>query len=244
MVEQLQYLHNTEIATSNLVVAPGLITLDAPDGTGKTTLSKYVADCLAANFGIDNVVLLSATNYLLEGKGIDNLRRAAENVNGNSLLLDKIYCASTNRAYSDVIKPALEAGKKVVVDRSEVDLIRYSLECGGETSFNLRQGYVNNGVITNGLWAGNRVYLTGSPSDIWENLMERGPKSKYDPKCKEDVEKRMKFQKLAEDEISTVPFSGSQTVIRIENKRVSDLCNREQYLRGVALEIVGKLKIN
>ena len=91
------------------------ITFEGPDGSGKTTISTYVADELA-KLGYDVI-------YSREPGGIDIAEQIREVVlNPKNTAMDAktealLYAASRRQHFVEKIKPALESGKIVICDR-------------------------------------------------------------------------------------------------------------------------------
>jgi len=70
-----------------------------------------------------------------------------------------LYAAGVNREYEEIIIPALNEGKIVIVDLSKVDLLRYAIEHDNKTSIKKRKKYIQDGSITHRLLVGNRIFL-------------------------------------------------------------------------------------
>ncbi|MBR3839593.1 MAG: dTMP kinase [Erysipelotrichales bacterium] len=91
------------------------ITFEGPDGSGKTTISTYVADELA-KMGYDVI-------YSREPGGIDIAEQIRNVVlNPKNTAMDAktealLYAASRRQHFVEKIKPALENGKVVICDR-------------------------------------------------------------------------------------------------------------------------------
>lgn len=229
--EFIEHKQNVEKERPNLTVEPRLITVDGPDGVGKTTLAKALRGKLARSYGEDGVVYADITN-LRGSPQQERLRRIKSKEDVPETQLDnKYYAAGVNRAYTEIVVPALEAGKIVVVDRSEVDLLRYALESGDENLVEEREKYIQSGSLTHRLWAGNRVFMSAPPEDIWENLNSRGKLSPYDPQSPSDVERRLQREEEAEQKILAMGNDKDEVnVIEINNRRAEDE-------EGLALQI-------
>ena len=91
------------------------ITFEGPDGSGKTTISTYVADELA-KMGYDVI-------YSREPGGIDiaeqirNVVLDPKNTAMDAKTEALLYAASRRQHFVEKIKPALENGKVVICDR-------------------------------------------------------------------------------------------------------------------------------
>lgn len=91
------------------------ITFEGPDGSGKTTVSTYVASALK-NMGFDVV-------HTREPGGIDIAEQIRDVIlNPKNTAMDAktealLYAASRRQHFIEKIKPALQAGKIVICDR-------------------------------------------------------------------------------------------------------------------------------
>lgn len=177
----IEYKRSVEKERPMLTIEPKLITIDGVDGSGKSTIAKNVFERLEERFGKGKVVLVDITNLRGSPKQ-ERLRKIAEAESIAGDRLDKIYVAGVNRAYEEIIIPALKEGKIVVVDRSEIDLLRYSLEKEDQEAIERREKYIKEGTPTHRFWAGNRIFIETESKDILQNLSERKNLSKYDPK--------------------------------------------------------------
>ena len=234
--QEIQRKNSPEIQ-SFLKIVPNIITIDGPDGTGKTTLSDFVYRFLAEKFGKDHVVLLEATN-VRGSPSQERLRRLQKTVKSSWRRENQLYSAGVNRAYGDIVIPAIAKGQLVVIDRSEVDILRYAIQSKDETVIADRIRYLKSGILTRGYLAKNRVYVTSTREDIWANLNNRPNRSPYDPQTLEDVNQQLTSQETAEAYIQEIS-KDSLNVIMVNNQRQS--INPRGYLKGIAESIVENL---
>ncbi len=239
----IEYKNAVEKERPMLVVNNKLITIDGIDGVGKSTIAQVVIQKLNEKFGADAAVLVNPSKFN-ESEG---QKRLFGLIRGGSMSEDRInksVVASFNRAYGDIVVPALAEGKIVVIDRSEVDLLRYSIESGDETLVEERKKYISEGTPTHLLWAGNRIFIEANPEDVRDNLSLGGRElSDHDMASIHDVENREEAQKKAEETIASMPHEGEVNVIQVENKRTNDPLEKERYIAELADAIVDKLII-
>lgn len=238
----IEYKNSVEKERPQLTVEPRLITIDGIDGSGKSTIARKVFEELKERLGEGRVALVDVTNLKGSIKQ-EHLHRIVKSQTLSNEQLDKIYVAGVNRAYEEQIIPALKAGKLVVVDRSEVDLLRYALEIGNEKAIEKRSQYIQEGTPTHRLWAGSRIFIEIDPESAWENLMSRGNLSPYDPQNFEAVKERLVAEEQAEKTIQAMPCLGEIRIIRKTNRRIHEPQKREIYLTHMAKEIGDSLKL-
>ena len=238
----IEYKRSVEKERPQLTAEPRLVTIDGVDGAGKSTITRKLVEKLRESFGKDRVVLVDITNLRGSLKQ-ERLREIAKREKITEKQLDAFYAAGINRAYEEIIIPALKEGKIVVADRSEVDLLRYAIERGDETSVEKRKQYIQDGSVTHRLWAGNRIFIGVDPKDAWENLKHRERNSKYDPSSLEEMERSNDAQQEAQEYIESLPHIGGINVIKEKVARVEDKTKREEYLNGVVDKLVKDLNL-
>lgn len=237
---------------------PNLITIDGPDGVGKTTIAKKVVEKLKEklkNEGKDpnNVVYFKYIN-LIDTKSQETIDREIRSCKDKTTglwdksktdHLIKLFSAKLNRSYHDHIVPLIKADKIVVVDRSEVDMFRACLEWGNEELLNTVIQYMKSGTLTNGISAGNRIFVYSSATDIHKNLSKRKEEnlSPNDPRSIEDVNARIKKEAEAENLIAEINEAEETNIIKIEHKRIENEEGLNIKFEKIAEEIMNKLKL-
>lgn len=238
----IEYKRSVEKERPLLTTESRLITIDGVDGSGKSTIAKKLAEKLQERFGKDKILLVDITNLNGSPKQ-ERLSIIAKQQDIATPRLDTLYAAGVNRAYDEVIVPVLQEGKIVVVDRSEVDLLRYALENSDKKSIEKRKTYIQNGTTTHRLWAGNRIFLEADPKDAWENLKSREQRSQYDPVSLREAETSSKAQKEAEEYIESLPHQGKVQVVREKVRRIEDISKREEYLDKLAGKLFARIHL-
>lgn len=242
IAEFIEKKRNIEKERPELTAESRLITIDGVDGSGKTGLAKHMVDKLKETYGDDQVILVDATNL----KGSINQEQLKDRAKKKDLSEDvwnKVYAAGVNRAYNDLVVPALESGKLVVVDRSEVDLLRFAILHDDEQGIDDRKRYIEEGTLTHRYWPGNRISLRASKEDVWNNLQGRVKKSKYDPQSIDEVDKFIEAEIKAEQIITEIKHKGDVNYLNVENPRVDDPSKLSQHLDLLAQEVISQLEI-
>lgn len=216
-----------------------LITIDGVDGSGKSTIARMLFEKLKKIYGDNSVVLFDITN--LKGSPKQEKLKKLEQIILKDDVINKIYATGVNRAYEELVSPALKENKIVIIDRSEVDLLRFAFENGDNKSVELRKKYIKEGDITHNLWAGNRIFIELEANDIWQNLLNRQNSSGYDPKSFEEVKERIKAEKQAENEVMEMPHNGQIKILREKNLRIEELHKRENYLNELIDRLINNL---
>lgn len=226
-----------------LAVDPRLITIDGVDGAGKTTFSHTLADRLGAKFGSDRVSLVNVNNFI-GGPRQERLGDIMRRGDLSARQIDGMFAATVNRSYGEEVVPALDSGKIVVVDRSEIDLLRFAIEHGNGADVERRLGYLRDGTLTHRRWAGNRILMRTPVEDAWANLTTRPHRSKYDPRSVEDMRYSVTVEQSAESQVLALPHHGEVTVLPFENHRIEKDDSRNQWLQEQADSLIEKFHLD
>ncbi len=238
-----------------LKVNPRLITIDGPDGAGKTTIAGKVLEllkekALKENKDPNDTVYVKYIKYL----DTDSQKRLKDLTHKEGVLNDikgkndfeklaKLYSARAQRSYQDHIVPLLDSGKTVILDRSELDILRGAIEWGDEKLVKTVEDYYKKGIITHGVTAGNRIFVSGEAEDLWKNLNERGEhKTHNDPKSLDEMKARLESEDKAEKNILSIPVKGEVNVVNIKNKRCEEKTESDEQISKLAKEIISQLK--
>lgn len=238
-----EYKKSVEKERPLLTAESHLITIDGTDGSGKSTIAKKLAEKLKSRFGGNKVILVSITKLSGSPKQ-EKMSKISKQENITSSRLEMIYIAGVNRAYEEVVIPALREDKIVVVDRSEVDLLRYALWQDDKESVEKRSKYIQDGTVTHRLWAGNRIFIESDKDDTLKNLKNRKHNSPDDPTSLEEVEANIDAQKEAEKQITSLSYIGEVKIIREKNLRIEDEESREKYLNELAEKLCTNLDLS
>lgn len=210
---------NKEIEKSLLIVKKAIISIDGVDGSGKSSISKILVQTLNER---QIKAVLVKFNLGGSGEGENRIKNILENKKPNENSISGLIAAGINRTYKERVLPLLNKGFVVVLDRSEIDLLRFAIEKGDKELLEKRTRYIKSGYLTHNLWAGNRVFVSANSEDVWENLQDRANFSKSDPVSLDEVKSRIEAEKVAEGLAEKIDVVGEVNFIRIENKRVRD----------------------
>jgi len=145
---------------------PNLITIDSPDGVGKTEIARRVIEKLKEKGkNPDNVIYLKYTS-LMNTESQRNISTEIKKCKDKTIgswdknkieHIIKLWAAKLNRSYNNHILPLINDGKIVILDRSEVDLFRACIEFGNEELLNKTSEYFKNGNLDqwSGYWKQN-----------------------------------------------------------------------------------------
>lgn len=241
MEEFIGYKREAKNQRPELTASNRIVTIDGVDGAGKSTITKLVYEKVSKMLG-ENVVLATTSNLTGSARQ-ENLKVLLDN-NPTHQIENRIYAAGINRAYRDIIIPAVESDKLVIADRSEMDVLRYAEESGDETLLKERLQYIKDGTLTHKYWPGVRILIDVSPEDAWNNLQGREQKSSNDPKSLSEAQERAAAQEKASKTILGLEHKGEVKIFRVQNLRQSTEDSARVYLEKVADRIIDFLLEN
>ncbi len=232
-----------------------LITFDGVDGAGKTEILKRVIEKLKERFknegkNPDDIVYLKCTS-LRDTNSQKNISETINKCRDENNFWDKnkidyilnLWSAKLNRSYGDHILPLTRKGKTVILDRSEIDIFRAGIEWGNKELVDKIKEYMENGTLTHGITAANRIFVSSETNDAYKNLTERSKSlSKNDPRSLDEMKSRVKNEEEAEKLIVEIQKE-KPNVIKVENKRIENEKERNVQFEKIAEKIISNLKL-
>jgi len=221
-----------------------LITVDGVDGCGKSYVSEAIASELRKKFGDDQVVIVDITHFqgTLGQEKIGQEREKRKREKNKLPLNDSFaYMSTVNRAYNEAIWPLLEQDKIVIVPRSELNLIRYSIEHSDKNPEMMKNEMQTllSGAMTHKLFAGNRIFINVTPEDQLTMLELRGENSEYDPSNIDESKSMVESQNEIFDFTKVIPVDKEVNVIKVDTYPTES----KELFRGSVLEAVKKFII-
>ncbi len=219
-----------------------LITVDGVDGCGKSYVSEAIASELRKKFGDDQVVIVDVTHF--QGTlGQEKIGEEREKKKRKKLPLNDslAYMSTVNRAYIEAIWPLLEQDKIVIVPRSELNLIRYSIEHSDKNPEMMKNEMQTllSGAMTHKLFAGNRIFINVTPEDQMAMLELRGENSEYDPSNIDESKSMVESQNEIFDFTKAISVDKEVNIIEVDTYPAES----KELFRGSVLEAVKKFII-
>jgi thymidylate kinase len=169
---------------NKFLVIPNMISIDAPDGSGKSTLSKTLVSYVKSELGFINIQLVRPT-YWDQSPGaqiVEKKFKSATDIVPNSLRHNRYFMEAMAKNYSDTVIPALEKGNIVVLDSSEIRSVAYMLDKGDNLAIDDTLQLVKSGYVTSGILSGVRIILKTNPEECLLNLFQKGKMDEGDPR--------------------------------------------------------------
>lgn len=166
---------NVNLKKHKLNACRNLVAFDGADGVGKSTIITQLRQQLL-DIGIEPVIV--APTKLCGSCKLESIERISRAI---PRLGSAAYCIGTRYHYMETILPMLQSGRVVLLDRSEFDLVRYTLFRGNNNELRQRLDYISSGLATAGIWPSVRVIVAATPRTILRNLHSRLSNSIHDP---------------------------------------------------------------
>lgn len=194
-------------------VIPSLISVDGPDGMGKSSFCPVLAEAISAMTSHDTIVV-APTRFETSEAGLEIQRQLkAELPTVGTLEHNRFYNRTMSVNYETVVVPALDAGWVCVLDSSEIRALAFMIDTGsGEAVADTKRAILS-GELTASVFPGNRIVLTAAADDLMANLKCRGKPDSGDPRCTEEVKRRLDAYAQSLDFVRSIPVDGESTWI-------------------------------
>lgn len=202
-----------------------LITVDAPDGSGKGEITSLIQQQLSIIYGQENILLVSPNRFDQSPQALEigKKLKSQPNLSPDSIRHNSHFMAATMLNYKMIISPALEAGKIVIVDSSEIRSLAYILDRGSSDAVKSTLRWIRSGRATAGILAGNRILLAVTPEDCLANISARCKRDYGDPINNDEAIKRADCYFLSIQCLKNLRQDHHSNWITVKNPRVKVL---------------------
>lgn len=206
----------------SFTTADRLITVDAPDGSGKGAIALILQQQLALIYGENQVCLVSPNkfNQSPEAQEMGKKLKSRPGLSPRSVRHNSHFMASLMLNYQKVILPALESEKIVIVDSSEIRSLAYMLDRGSPDSVQSTLRWIKSGRATSNILAENRVVIKVCPEDCLANIGARSKKDYGDPTDPTEAQRRDDCYSLAIQVVKKLKQNRPSNWIIIDNPRI------------------------
>lgn len=222
-------------------VCPRLISIDGPDGIGKSILAEALTDELQRIFGRDRAKLVRPTYFSTSVKAqrIGNwLEKIKNEMEKYSQLHNSLFLKAMEINYEDVVLPATQAERLVILDSSEIRALAFILDKGDKGAIKDTIMRIKTGVLTSGIQPKMRIILRSKKSDLWKNLLSKNNLDEGDPQSIQEIEKRIVVYQKAIELIRQLEVNDEVKWVTINVKHVVRL---SEYLSGLVSQIIPQL---
>ncbi len=229
-----------------LLPVKNLISIDGVNASGKDTLALTLKKKLAEIHGDENVVIADITHLngspkLARLKTIlkDRIRLVGSRFDD---LKDKVFASALNRGYEELVIPALREGKIVIMPRSELSLLQFTLLKGNDYFVKRRYDSIADGTISHRLCAGHRIFLNVTVEDQWKNLIERGELSLFDPRSLEECIEELASQSEMRRKAECSPACLNSKILDVHNPR-SHSDGLPSHFESLVMRVIGEMDL-
>jgi thymidylate kinase len=189
-------------------VFPRLISIDGPDGTGKSNLARILHKIISLSFQEESIVIKPTYfDASEEAQIIGEELRKRENLEKSSQEHNSFFLRAMLVNYRTVILPALKDNKWIILDSSEIRSMAFVLDRGDVRAINNTKSFIEQGLLTLGVCPWTRVILGADPETIRSNLLTKKELDLGDPISIEEIERRIRAYKESIGLIKKIPTS-------------------------------------
>jgi len=212
---------------------PLLISVDGPDGSGKSTTTKILLDFLQKKFGINQDVVVFKPTYFEtspEALLVKDRLESSLGIRAYSKEHNDFYLEAMRLNYLNVIIPSLEQKKIVILDSSEIRALAFNIAKGEIEAISDTKDKIKSGFLTAGIYPDIRIILDGSVSALSKNLQTKNFLDKGDPvNLKEIVQRRKSYSEA----IKFVNSLNYNKKISSYNFKIRYNLKAKEYLRNL-----------
>ncbi len=232
------FLESQEYFTGQITPLPNVISVDAPDGSGKSNFVKVLVQRLQSKFPETEVMSIAATNFY----GSEGSRKQgklfqeflSKNLNRDLRRRNSFFLEATRANYLEMIIPFAASGKVIVLDSSEIRNVAFVLDRGDSRTISSTRQCLSGGYMTAGCCPSTRILLRSSMTDCYQNLICRKKRAFDDPQDYNGVVRRFNSYDQGVDYLKRLKTSEPVSWIEVVNPRV-DLSGDEleKYLSDI-----------
>ena len=177
-----------------------LISVDGPDGCGKTSISKLLEKKLNRDNHYTTALLVKPTYFETTPEAMKievELKSAGELIRQYQREHNFYYLRAMRENYINRVLPYLLSNKIVILDSSEIRSLAFNIAMGCQEAVLDTEKRILSGYLTSGVIPDLRIVLTGEDEDLWKNLNSKPCLDTGDPKNIEMVRERKSAYKKA-----------------------------------------------
>lgn len=212
-----------------------LISIDGPDGSGKSTFSRILLEFLQKR--TDNhrdVVLVKPTYFETSPEAILIKQKLefSENIKVYSREHNNFYLEAMRINYQKIVIPYLEKEKIVILDSSEIRALAFNLAKAEKDAIFDTKEKIKNGFLTDNIFPDVRIILDGSSFSLFKNLKTKNFLDTGDPINLQEVCKRRDAYIEAVKFVNDLNYEKN---IRVYNFKIKHSLNPEKYLKNLII---------
>lgn len=176
-----------------------LVSIDGPDGAGKSNFTQVLVSKLKTYLGDDRIELIKPS-YFDVSSGSQRVGQKLASLEGkfrpHSRLHNNFFLAAMTVNYRNVILPAIRSGKIIILDSSEIRALAFMIDKGSPDAVRDTITRIQKGVLACGIQPKIRVILEGNPEDLYRSLSTKNSLDSGDPRGIQEIERRIEaYQK-------------------------------------------------
>ena len=186
---------------------PGiLISVDGPDGSGKSSITSLLSTRLNALWP-DRGGLIIKPSYFESSPAANQIGQelvASQGLVPGTLAHNKYYLRAMRANYLTVVLPALMAGQVVVLDSSEIRALAFVIDRDDPEVIMQTQSWLLSERLTAGIYPQLRLMLWADAVDLQQNLRTKNALDSGDPQTLAEIKKRIDSYAAAKTYIEAI----------------------------------------
>lgn len=173
---------------------PFLVSIDGPDGSGKSSLSVILKDFIESrNNYYSDVSIIKPTYFeMTKEAALIGSKLKKSNFEIDSLEHNSIFLEAMRVNYQHLVIPSLKKGKMVILDSSEIRALAFVLDRKNDEAILDTKDKIISDFLTLGITPNIRIFLDGSEYDLFCNLQTKQFLDSGDPKNIFEISERRK----------------------------------------------------
>ncbi|MCD6583087.1 MAG: hypothetical protein J7K71_00135 [Candidatus Omnitrophica bacterium] len=181
-------------------VSPFLVSIDGPDGVGKSNFAQVLASKLKGYLSKNKVKLVKPTYFDASRKARrigQKLEALKKKISPYSKLHNKFFLTAMMVNYREVILPAIESKTLVILDSSEIRALAFIIDKGSPKAIEDTLVKIKKGILTCGIQPKTRIILESSSKDLYLNLNTKKFLDSGDPHGIQEIKRRIQAYRKA-----------------------------------------------
>lgn len=196
----------------NQLQFPGiLISVDGPDGCGKSSIASHLSACLKSHWPNRGAQVIKPSYFesSTAANRIGQELAACQGLVPGTLAHNKYFLRAMRENYLSVVLPALMAGQVVVLDSSEIRALAFVIDRDEPEVIMQTQSWLLSERLTAGIYPQLRLMLWADAADLQQNLRTKRALDSGDPNTLMEINRRIDSYATARSYIEAIGWGES-----------------------------------
>lgn len=226
--------------TALFQVCPMLLSVDGPDGAGKSSMVSELTRMISNRFPLLTVTSMRPSCFSVSAASRsigEEFQKHAGRLEKHSLGHNSYFLEALRTNFQHAVQPALASGEFVILDSSEIRALAFMIDRGFSSAVESTKHRILSGELTSNIQPLTRILLKGTSPVLLSNLSTKDCLDGGDPRDLKEVERRVAAYGRAVDLVKSLSCNIPAKWISIEiehvvspvSRYVSDLIENKIY---------------